>query len=148
MSKMMRSLLVGGVLASLALVLALATVGAKAAGNQEPKRQDFQPIMRQKLKHAQALIEGLANEDFAMIRDNARSLREIAGDAQWKVSPTLAYVKYSGEFASIADELERRAGERNLNGATLSYIRLTINCIDCHKFVRDNHILDSRRREN
>ena len=92
--------------------------------------------MRQKLKHAQSLIEGLAVEDFGMIRDNARALRKVAQDAQWRVSPNLMYVKYSAEFADIADELERRATEKDLDGATLSYVRLTINCVDCHKYVR------------
>jgi hypothetical protein len=138
----MRSLVGGGVVATLALALVVVS-----AGGQEPKRPDVRPFMRQKLRHAQFLIEGLANEDLALIRDNARALRKIAGDAQWRVSPNLAYVKYGAEFAGIADELERRANEKDLNGATLSYIRLTINCVDCHRFVRDNRILDSRPRD-
>jgi len=142
----MRSIVAVITLASSVMILALVSVGSTANGRQEPKKQDLRPFMREKLKHAQYLIEGLANEDFAMIRDNAHSLREIAGDAQWKVSPDVTYIKYSGEFASIADELERRAAERDLNGATLSYIRLTINCVDCHKFARDNRIMGSKRR--
>jgi hypothetical protein len=124
------------VLTSLALALASASAVGTADGCREPKREDIRPFMRQKLKHAQFLIEGLANEDFGMIRDNARALRKLAGDAQWRVSPNLTYVKYSAEFASIPDELERRANEKDLNGATLSYIRPTIKCVDCYKFVR------------
>jgi hypothetical protein len=27
---------------------------------------------------------------------------------------------------------------------TLSYVRLTINCVECHKFARDNHIFDPK----
>jgi hypothetical protein len=107
----------GGTVASLALALVVVSVGVIAAGGQEPKRPDVRPFMRQKLRHAQFLIEGLAIEDFGMIRDNARALRKIAGDAQWRVSPNLTYVKYSAEFAGIADELERRANEKDLNGA-------------------------------
>ena len=143
----MKSLVVRSGLASLATVLAVASFSAISAGGGEPKREDIRPFMRQKLKYAQSLIEGLANEDFDLIRDNARSLRKVAQDAQWKVSPNLTYVKYSAEFASIADELARRANEKDLNGVTLSYIRLTINCVDCHKFVRDNRVLDSRPQD-
>jgi len=136
----------GRALASLALVLAVASVAVVAAGGQETKRKDLSSFMRQKLKHAQSLLEGLANEDFDSIRDNARALRHLAEDAQWRVSPNLTYVKYSAEFAGIADEMERRAREKDLNGTTLSYVRLTINCVDCHRFTRDNRILDSRMK--
>jgi hypothetical protein len=63
-----------------------------------------------------------------------------------RISPNLTYLKYCGEFTSIAEELERRAKEEDLNGATLSYIKLTVNCVECHKFTRDNRILDQRPR--
>jgi hypothetical protein len=132
--------------AVLFLGIALVFPMAGSVKSQAPKREDIRPFMQKKLKYAQILIEGLANEDFALIRDNTRELRKIAGDAQWKISPNLTYIKYSSEFATIAEELERRASEKDLNGATLSYIRLTINCVDCHKFVRDNRIFDDRKR--
>ena len=54
-------------------------------------------------------------------------------------------MKYATEFVSIVDELDRRAKEEDLNGATVSYIRLTMNCVECHKFTRDNRILDQRK---
>ena len=86
----MKSLVVRSVFASLATVLAVASCCTIAAGGGEPKREDLRPFMRQKLKHAQFLIEGLANEDFDLIRDNARALRKVGQNALWKVSPNLA----------------------------------------------------------
>src|SRR5262249_24607497 len=118
------------------------------SGSQELRRQEMRPSMRQKLEHAQLLIEGLANEHFDMVRDNARALRYLVGDALWRVTPNRTYVRYSGEVASIAEDLERRANEKDLNGATLSYIRPIMNCVNYPKFVRNNRIVDLRPRQN
>ena len=119
--------------------------GVFSAGGQEPRKIDLKPIMEQKLKHSQALLEGLAQEDFALIRDRARELRRIGEESLTQIAPNLPYVKYATEFVTIVDELDRRAKEEDLNGATVSYIRLTINCVECHKFTRDNRILDQRK---
>jgi hypothetical protein len=133
-------------LAILGLVLIALFVGAFSSNGQEPKTKDLKRIMEQKLKHAQGLLEGLAQEDYPMIRDHALELRRAGEDSLKLISPNLTYVKYVTEFVSIADELDRRAKEEDLNGATLSYIRLTMNCVECHKFTRDNQILDQRAK--
>jgi hypothetical protein len=101
--------------------------------------------MKSKLHHTQELVEALAVEDFEQLTESARALRAIAQETLWKVSPDPTYVKYSAEFASVADELARRGKENDLDGATLSYVRLTINCIECHKFARDHKIITKKR---
>ena len=77
--------------------------------------------------------------------DDARELRLIGDSTLLKISPNLEYAKYSIEFSSIVDELGRRAKDHDLNGATLSYIRLTVNCVECHKYVRDKNIFGRNR---
>jgi hypothetical protein len=131
-------------LAALSLMLIAVFAGALAANAQAPKPDELRGIMKEKLKHSQALLGGLAVEDFAMIGDHARQLRAIGEASLKRVSPNLTYIKYSAEFVSITDELERRAKDEDLNGATLSYIRLTMNCVECHKYTRDFHLLDQR----
>ena len=34
------------------------------------------------------------------------------------------------------DALTKSARDRNLDAATLAYVRVTKGCVDCHKFVR------------
>ena len=34
--------------------------------------------------------------------------------------------------------MQAKAKAKNLDGATLAYVRLTMNCIECHKYVRDH----------
>ncbi len=32
--------------------------------------------------------------------------------------------------------IEKNARNRNIDGATLAYLKLTMNCVQCHKYVR------------
>jgi hypothetical protein len=40
------------------------------------------------------------------------------------------------EFQRYADDLIKNARQHNIDGATLAYLKLTMNCVQCHKFVR------------
>jgi len=44
-----------------------------------------------------------------------------------------SYAVYSREFQTMAEDLVARSDEKNLKGATLAYINLTMNCVNCHK---------------
>jgi hypothetical protein len=142
----MRLTTIRNVLAILSLLLTAMFAGVFAARAQVQKPDELKRMMTEKLKHSQVLLGGLAEEDFPLIRDRARELRNIGEASLKQVSQNLTYVKYCAEFVSIAEELERRAKEEDLNGVTLSYIRLTVNCVECHKFTRDNRILDQRAK--
>jgi hypothetical protein len=141
---MKKTLLIGTALAASTLLLVLARTPA-ADGPAEPKKA-LGALMKEKLRLSQTLLQGLTEEDFDLLGDSATRLKAVSEDAALRLSPSVTYVKYSAEFSSIAEELARRAKQRDLNGSTLSYIRLAINCIDCHKFVRDNRILDPKSR--
>src|SRR5262245_52437589 len=133
------------VLASSVLVLVLVGVRAAQEPGERPnplseaQRQHrlLAPIMDKKLRYTQRLITSLAIEDFKQMALDARELKLIGETTLMKVSPNLEYVKFSTEFSSVMEELGHRAKAHDLNGATLSYIRLTMNCVDCHKYVRD-----------
>lgn len=132
--------------ARLALPLALAALAAGlgatlASESQGQQGRALRRFMRQKLEYSQNILEGLALEDYALVARNARSLRELSEDAQWRVSPNVNYLRLSNEFQALADELEQKAKDRNLDGATLGFFRLTNNCIDCHKLVREHNLI-------
>ena len=46
------------------------------------------------------------------------------------------------DYALVAE----KARQKNLDGATLAYVRMTIQCVKCHEYTRDNRITlrDSR----
>lgn len=109
---------------------------APAAQDQKRTRSEF---MRQKLDYAKNLLEGLSMENHETIAKNAKALKLLSEAAEWEV-PTIPnatdYVAFTTDFQRIADELAKQAKERNIDGATLAYVKLTVNCVQCHKFVR------------
>jgi hypothetical protein len=135
-----------GILAAFALSGALLAV-LGASGQDEPRRT-LRNFMRGKLAHSQKVLEGLALEDYASIAKSAKALRELSEDAQWRVSPDVNYLRLSTEFQDLAEELAEKAKAKNLDGATLAYVKLTLNCVECHKLVRDRQLIsfDSVRR--
>lgn len=92
--------------------------------------------MRAKLQHAQKVLEGLTLEDYDLISDNAQKMSLLSNAAQWQVIQTPEYVRRSGEFRRATDALTAAAKRKNLDGATLAYVRMTIRCVECHKYVR------------
>jgi hypothetical protein len=124
-----------------AAALGLGVVGrllADPTNVQRPAQANRAEFMRLKLDYAKGLLEGLTMERMDDIAKNARLLKEMSAAAQWEVPtvPSAEYNTLTGEFQRIADELGRQAKAKNLDGATLAYVRLTVNCVECHKVVR------------
>jgi hypothetical protein len=119
------------------LVVVLGGLALHVHGAQQG---DLKTFMRQKLVHSQKVLEGLTLEDYALVAENARAMMELSQDTRWRVSPNVNYLRMSAEFQDLAEELARKAKEKNLDGATLAYVRLTMNCVKCHEFTRDNRI--------
>ncbi len=141
------------VLASSVLILVLAGVRAaqEPSGRPNPlseaekQHKILAPIMDKKLRYTHLLITSLATEDFKQMASDARDLKLIGETTLLKISPNLEYVRFATEFSSVTGELEHRARDHDLNGAMVSYIRLTMNCVECHKYVRDKNILGRNR---
>jgi cytochrome c556 len=114
----------------LGILLALIAPGI---GEQQKGNREF---MRAKLKHSQEIIEGLALEDFNQIAKNAQQLSSLSQAMGWQVFPTEEYVVQSREFRRAVEALRNQAKEKNLDGAALAYLDVTMKCINCHKYVR------------
>lgn len=93
-------------------------------------------FMRQKLEHSQKVLEGLALENFPMIVKNAKELNSLGRTAKWHVLQTPEYAQYSAEFVRLTEKLGKMGRDKNTEGATLAYVELTMNCVNCHKHVR------------
>ena len=121
-------------LAGLPLVPALST---GRAGQQE--KQNRSEFMRRKLEFSKNVLEGLALEQYPMIEKNAKALKVLSQAAEWEVPmiPNATdYVALTSEFQRNTDELVKAAKQGNIDGATLAYVKLTMNCVQCHKYVR------------
>jgi hypothetical protein len=94
-------------------------------------------FMQLKLEHSQKVLEGIVLEDFGMIAKHAQQLALLTQDENWEVLQTRDYRRHSDDFVRIAERLKDAAQEKNVDGAALDYVQLTLNCVDCHKHVRD-----------
>ncbi len=45
------------------------------------------------------------------------------------------YVFLTREFQQLADGMALKASQKNIAGATLAYLRRTMNCVNCHNYV-------------
>jgi hypothetical protein len=119
-----------------ALFLLLHTVGT-AQEPTAPKPDDVGPFMRAKLAHAQDILAGLALEDFDAIARGAQELALASQAASWQVLQTPEYARQSAEFRRSCESLKRAAKDGNLDGAALAWMEVTMKCVQCHKYVRD-----------
>jgi hypothetical protein len=117
------------------LLLAAALLPSDRAFS-EPPRKERTPMQR-KLDHSQKVLEGLALNDFGLIAKHAEELIDISKSAEWRALNKPMYELLSSDFRRTADNLVRSAKDKNLDGAALSYVELTLTCVKCHKYVRE-----------
>lgn len=124
---------------------ALGSGAAPAQDKDKPKAAPADPpakptVMQRKLGHAQKVLEGLALEDFAAIGRNADGLIACVKDATWKIGRTDQYLIYSNDFVRGAEGLKKAAKEKKIDAAALAYVDITLTCVKCHRYLRDEGI--------
>jgi hypothetical protein len=113
--------------------------GALSASGNGPAEDKRRAFMRQKLEYSKLVLEGLTLEDFDAITRGAHALKRLSLASEWEV-PTIPnlpdYMAHTNEFQRLTDELSEKAKTKNIDGATIAYLGLTVNCVKCHKYVR------------
>lgn len=132
----------------LAALSGLAIVPLNAKDENEPKantespakpglkKQAMKAFMRKKLASSQDVIEGLALEDYELIEKGAKSLRAMSAAAEFMVSNDPIYRDHADDFRRVVAKMEKAAREKRIDGATLGFMDMTMNCVECHKYVR------------
>jgi len=120
-------------LVGVAVVGCMSGFTAGRAADDKPKDN----IMKQKLVHSQQLLEGVALADFAKIEKNADDLIILSHKAAWRVLQTADYIRFSDEFRRGCEGIIKMAKQKNIDGASLAYVQVTLTCVNCHKHVRE-----------
>ena len=111
------------------------------AGPPESRRNapgdDAAPFMRAKLASMQKILEGLTSKKFDLIRDGANELKKMSDAADWRRSNDAVYIHYSREFSRLAEKQAALAVDRNLEGASFTYMHIVSTCLSCHEHARD-----------
>ena len=103
---------------------------------QEPGTEQRAAFMRLKLEPAQEILEAIALEHYEGILSNAERIRQLALDESWMVIQTEDYLRQSDEFRRSVGLIAEAARNENLDGATLGYMQMTLNCVQCHRQIR------------
>jgi cytochrome c556 len=115
----------------------IALFGVIAAPFSQPKVPvSTKEFMREKLAHSQKLLSALATEDYFTLGKVSERLSAMTQHADWQAFENPNYTQFSANFRSHANALSKAAKEKNIDASTLAYVRMTMSCVDCHKFVR------------
>lgn len=115
---------------------------AGKAGDPAPARprSDLDKLMQQKLLRAQKVLEGIAQNDPAIVKQGAQDLLTLSKTAEFRVLKTPQYDLHSNEFRRSLDDVVKGANDRNIDAATLAYMDMVLACVRCHKHVREVRI--------
>jgi len=129
---------------SLVVAVILAALAGSGVADDKPKAKPADPkkpsVMQRKLVHAQKILEALALEEFGKMETNATDLQQCAREASWMVSKKPKYEMYSNDFVRHVEALKVAAKKKNTDAAALAYVEMTLTCVKCHRFVRDEGI--------
>jgi hypothetical protein len=124
-------------LATLMLIAAPLTVQPTRGGDDQDKEQKSSIWMKQKLSASQNILAGLTKGDFEAIDKNAQSMLVVEYLEKALRADTPGYNMKLKDFEYANKALSLAAREKNIDGATIAYIQLTLSCVHCHKLVRD-----------
>jgi hypothetical protein len=121
-------------------LLTMAGLITLPSGQTQDAKLARELVMKKKLESAQKLLEGIAVQDFGLIERHADSLGLLSKKAEFLVLKTPDYQIFSDDFRRNAERAARMGREKNLDGAAVAYVALTMNCVNCHKHVREVRI--------
>lgn len=128
----------------LLVVLPIIAVGMwmmQLHATQDPKSQpsakaDLDSFMQLKLEHAKGILAGLATEDFEQIAKESQALTALSLQSSWNTQTTVEYLNHSSDFRRALNVITKAAHEENVDRATLAYVNMTVQCIECHRYLR------------
>jgi hypothetical protein len=123
-----------------AIVFALAIIPFNVAGqDKKPDRDEIlAAMMQKKLKSAHQVLDGVAMGNYKAIANGGEELIKLAKSETWQLIRSPQYERHSGDFVRATEKLVKKAKEKNMDGAALAYVEMTLTCVRCHQFVREH----------
>ena len=129
---------IGWFLAAAFFVLVVVASGEqKEEQSKDSSKTNVQALMRDKLTHAQSVLDGIVTEDYEKIIEHADMMRDISRAASWQAIETHEYEDLSNRFQRTTTKLKQAAEQQNHDAVTLQYLQLTMGCIECHQYIRE-----------
>jgi len=118
-----------------ATVAALCGLGASPGQGPALNR-----VMREKLGHTQKILEAVVTSDWVALETHSRELEQLTNDPRWMVLKLPEYSRHSAAFVTAIQTLHRAAAQRDLEATPKAYIDVTLQCIDCHRYLARERI--------
>ena len=106
--------------------------GLAAAPSQGPAVRN---VMREKLVHAQMILEAVVTSDWLNLERHSRELEGLTRDPRWTVLKYPEYAEHSAAFVRAVQNLTRVAAKRDLETVPQAYVEVTLKCVDCHRSI-------------
>ena len=106
--------------------------GLAASPNQGP---GLNRVMREKLVHAQKILEAVVTSDWVGLETQSRELERLTKDPRWTVLKYPEYAKHSAAFVLAIQDLHRAAAQRDLEKTPQAYVAVTLKCVECHRYL-------------
>lgn len=105
--------------------------GLAAMSNQGPELNN---VMREKLVHAQKILEAVVTSDWVSLETHSRELERLTNDPRWMVLKYPEYARYSAAFVRAIQDLHGAAVQRDLEKTPQAYVAVTLRCVECHRY--------------
>jgi len=116
----------------------LCAVRAQAPQEKKEEGQSTSYWMKKKLEYSQHILEGLAEADYDKIVENAQAMRRLNRIEGFIRGQMPGYRGHLNVFETALDEIIRQGNKDNVDGAALAFTQLTVSCVNCHKYLREN----------
>lgn len=139
---MTKRVLVHGMLAA-SIAISIAALALRA----DEKSGEKQPAsfwMKKKLQYSEKVLEGLAKADYESIAENAKLMNQLSQIEDFVRGRDEEYRHHLKTFDRVTRELVHQANDEDIDGAALAYMELTLNCVNCHKHLRDRKESDTQ----
>jgi cytochrome c556 len=91
--------------------------------------------MREKLGHAQQLLEAVVTSDWVSLETHSRELERLTNDRRWTVLKYPEYATHSAAFLRAVQALHTAAAQRDLDESPKAYVNVTMECVKCHQYL-------------
>jgi cytochrome c556 len=124
-------------------LLGLAAILLLGSGHPAAQNPTLRTAMREKLVHAQRLLEATVTADYAAISRSANALNRISETeiASWQVGARPEYRKQAMSFLLAVEGLRDAAAKRDIDAALEEYTVLVSSCTRCHEDVRSSRVI-------
>ena len=77
-----------------------------------------------------------------MIAKGAQSLTALSLESSWNVYTTEKYLQQSSDFRQSLKIIKEGAHEKNIDRAALGYLNMTVQCLECHRYLKTTQATD------